>query len=138
MRCLFNSTSRQICLVMKFVRRSDHVVVFSSLLPSRNCSPFNNPMETYRYYTLPYCQEHTTELDSEDEAEEESRNMAAVKGDRKGGARFKQRLGETVAGDHKETSPYEITYLDQVRRYISRSISWFIQRKQIIPLTVCL
>lgn len=94
-------------------------------------------METYRYYTLPYCQEHTTELDSEDEAEEESRNMAAVKGDRKGGARFKQRLGETVAGDHKETSPYEITYLDQVRRSISRPTSQFIQRKNI-PLTILL
>jgi hypothetical protein len=87
-------------------------------------------METYRYYTLPYCQEHTTELDSEDEGEEESRYMAAVKGDRKGGARFKQRLGETVAGDHKETSPYEITYLDQVRRYSSRRTSRLIKKKQ--------
>jgi hypothetical protein len=77
-------------------------------------------METYRYYTLPYCQEHTTELDSEDESGEESREMTSVKGDRKGGARFKQRLGETVAGDHKETSPYEITFLDKVCTHPSR------------------
>jgi hypothetical protein len=91
-------------------------------------------METYRYYTLPYCQEHTTELDSEDEDEKESRNMAAVKGDRKGGARFKQRLGETVAGDHKETSPYEITYLDQVRRYTSRRTSRLIKKNNLLTI----
>lgn len=72
-------------------------------------------METYRFYTLPYCQEHTTEaIPAQEEEEESSREMMSVKGDRKGGDRFKQRLGETVAGDHRETSPYEITFLDQV------------------------
>jgi hypothetical protein len=72
-------------------------------------------METYRFYTLPYCQEHTTEaIPAQEEEEESSREMMSVKGDRKGGDRIKLTLGETLAGDHRETSPYEITFLDKV------------------------
>ena len=70
-------------------------------------------METYRYYSLPYCKEHS-KID-EDEVEEELASMARmVRGDRLGGNKFRQRLGETVAGDHRETSPFEITFADNV------------------------
>jgi hypothetical protein len=51
--------------------------------------------------------------------------MMKVQGDREGGKRFRQRLGETVAGDHKESSPYEITFMDNVdfRPLCSKTLS---------------
>jgi len=52
--------------------------------------PFNNPSETYQYYSLPYCKEGT------------------------GGVSKRQRhgLGELLVGDRKVVSPYEINFLD--------------------------
>ena len=37
-----------------------------------------------------------------------------VQGNRVGAEKHHQRLGESIAGDRRETSPYEITYLDEV------------------------
>lgn len=65
--------------------------------------PFSNPHETYRYYSLPFC--HTApEVYGEDPAEE----------DLKGGKKHRQWIGENMAGDRKETSPYDVTFGDQV------------------------
>mmetsp|Transcript_7080 Transcript_7080/g.11417 ORF Transcript_7080/g.11417 Transcript_7080/m.11417 type:complete len:596 (+) Transcript_7080:92-1879(+) len=50
--------------------------------------PFNNPTETYHYYSLPFC--------------------------RTPGKSKKQNLGEILVGDRKVISPYEITFLDNV------------------------
>ena len=52
--------------------------------------PFNNPSETYQYYSLPFCKEG------------------------RGGVSRRQRhgLGELLVGDRKVVSPYEINYLD--------------------------
>lgn len=36
-------------------------------------------------------------------------------GDRKGAERHHQRLGESIVGDRRETTPYEITFLDEVQ-----------------------
>lgn len=49
-------------------------------------------------------------------AEEENVDLSnAVRGGgREGGLRHKQRLGESIVGDRRETSPYEITFLDSV------------------------
>lgn len=65
--------------------------------------PFNNPTETYRYYSLPFCQTHH-------EDEEEDRKLAQ----RKGANPHKQRLGESMVGDRRETSPYALTFFDNI------------------------
>jgi len=90
-----------------------HVVV-------NKVGPFNNPMETYRFYSLPYCKTHALEEnevpgepDNADGSEDIPKGDFPVQGDRLGAERFKQRLGETIAGDHRETSPYEITFMDE-------------------------
>ena len=71
--------------------------------------PFNNPTETYRYYSLPYC--HTHDDDEE--------NLNALDSDiprqkREARLQQKQRLGESIAGDRRETAPFEITYKDNI------------------------
>jgi len=63
--------------------------------------PFNNPAETYRYYSLPFCQEH----DTTDDLKKPSREAAL---------RHKQKLGEAMVGDRRESSPYEINFYDNV------------------------
>jgi hypothetical protein len=79
-------------------------------------SPFNNPTETYRYYSLPFCRSHATEEEEEEAADEENIDISSVTSGtkREGGLRHKQRLGESIVGDRRETSPYEITFLDSV------------------------
>mmetsp|Transcript_26860 Transcript_26860/g.56115 ORF Transcript_26860/g.56115 Transcript_26860/m.56115 type:complete len:609 (+) Transcript_26860:9-1835(+) len=62
--------------------------------------PFNNPHETYRYYSLPFCRMHES-------LSPESEVLA-------GGQKHKQALTENIAGDRKETSPYDVTFGDQV------------------------
>ena len=37
-----------------------------------------------------------------------------ILGDRVGAERHKQRLGESIAGDRRETSPYELSFLDDI------------------------
>jgi len=95
--------------------------------------PFNNPTETYRYYSLPFCRKHADESEHQQAAEEmvdvggAGGDDAAfdegpktvlsgrrIKGDRAGGEMHKQRLGESIAGDRRETSPYELSYQDDV------------------------
>lgn len=52
--------------------------------------PFNNPSETYPYYSLPFCRTLGKQTYHE------------------------QDLGETLAGGRKTSSPYELTFLDPV------------------------
>jgi Endomembrane protein 70 len=61
--------------------------------------PFNNPTETYRYYSFPFCQVHH---------DEEDRNL------REGANPHNQRLGESIVGDRRETSPYDLTFNDVI------------------------
>lgn len=81
--------------------------------------PFNNPTETYRYYSLPFCHQHATDEEEARVAAEED-NVAAINAERReaekrqGAIRHRQRLGESIVGDRRETSPYEITFLDSV------------------------
>jgi hypothetical protein len=77
--------------------------------------PFNNPTETYRYYSLPFCHEHSTPEEEEEAAlqlEEELPDVEKEK--REGAVRHRQRLGESIVGDRRETSPYEVSYGDSV------------------------
>jgi hypothetical protein len=50
------------------------------------------------------------------QAEEENVDLSGLErgNAREGGIRHKQRLGESIVGDRRETSPYEITFLDSV------------------------
>lgn len=57
--------------------------------------PFNNPLEKYRYYSLPFCEES-------DETT------------KKGATKHKQRLRESIAGDRRESSPYVIHFGENV------------------------
>ena len=52
--------------------------------------PYNNPTETYPYYSLPFCSGTGKQR------------------------RHKQDLGETLSGSRKVASPYELTFLDPV------------------------
>jgi len=80
--------------------------------------PFNNPMETYRYYSLPFCQSHSSaEVEAQVAEEEAGTSMThrlAETTKREGGIRHKQRMGESIVGDRRETSPYEISFMDSV------------------------
>lgn len=78
--------------------------------------PFNNPTETYRYYSLPFCQVHSTEEQESDAAMEEDVELIHnFKGEKQLGAvRHRQRLGESIVGDRRESSPYEVSYDDSV------------------------
>lgn len=77
--------------------------------------PFNNPTETYRYYSLPFCHEHSSEAQEVEEAESENVATAARLLERQQGAiRHRQRLGESIVGDRRESSPYEVTFGDNV------------------------
>lgn len=91
--------------------------------------PFYNPTETYRFYSLPFCESHAPHTDvsyfvdalienhkdPDIVSELTSFNNPVHKGDRVGGHRHHQRLGEKLIGDRKETSPYEITFLDEIK-----------------------
>eukprot|EP01083_Nonionella_stella_P200113 733182_1 len=57
--------------------------------------PFNNPTEKYRFYSLPFCEDHHDD---------------GVTKKRKGAIKHKQRLGEAIAGDRRESSPYSIEF----------------------------
>ena len=87
-------------------------VTISSLLFIR---PFNNPTETYRYYSLPFCQSHSTqeEEDSAAMVENIKLDIRREAEKREAAIRHRQRLGESIVGDRRETSPYEITFLVQ-------------------------
>ncbi|KAG7336682.1 endomembrane protein 70-domain containing protein [Nitzschia inconspicua] len=78
--------------------------------------PFNNPTETYRYYSLPFCHEHSTEEEEMEALQEENvdlpDNIPSEK--RLGAQKHRQRLGESIVGDRRETSPYEISFGDSV------------------------
>jgi hypothetical protein len=75
--------------------------------------PFNNPTETYRYYSLPFCDKHALEEEEADAALEENVDLPEVeKQKREGAIRHQQRLGESIVGDRRESSPYEISFGD--------------------------
>jgi hypothetical protein len=79
-------------------------------------SPFNNPTETYRYYSLPFCQEHSSEEVEQEEAENENVpiDVPTRREKQLGAIRHGQRLGESIVGDRRETSPYEVSFKDSV------------------------
>lgn len=78
-------------------------------------SPFNNPTETYRYYSLPFCEKHSTKEEEQEAAQEENVNVQRIAAEARVGAiKHRQRLGESIVGDRRETSPYEITFGDTV------------------------
>jgi hypothetical protein len=80
-------------------------------------SPFNNPSETYRYYNFPFCLEHSTEKQELEEAKVENVELETVNRalDRIVGAvGYRQYLGESIAGDRRESSPYLISFRDDV------------------------
>lgn len=78
--------------------------------------PFNNPTETYRYYSLPFCHQHSTEQEEREAAEEENVmvDLPTNSEKRVGAIRHRQRMGESLVGDRRETAPYEITFGDDV------------------------
>jgi len=78
--------------------------------------PFNNPTETYRFYSLPFCHEHSTEEEESELALDQDVEVNhKYQGDKQIGAqRHRQRLGESIVGDRRESSPYEISYDDTV------------------------
>lgn len=79
------------------------------------CRPFNNPTETYRYYSLPFCHEHSSPNEEEEAALEEEVELPQIEKEKREGAiRHRQRLGESIVGDRRETSPYEVSYGDSV------------------------
>lgn len=63
----------------------DHIALVANTV-----GPFNNPTETYPFYSLPFCE---------------------VSGKQR---RHKQDLGETLSGSRKVATPYDITFLDPV------------------------
>lgn len=65
---------------------------------------------------MPFCSSHATEEEENIHAEEENVDLSQIErgGGREGGLRHKQRLGESIVGDRRETSPYEITFMDSV------------------------
>lgn len=88
--------------------------------------PFNNPIETYRYYSLPFCHHHASAEEEErhDVSQISRREQVTPDRNRKGAMRHRQRLGESIMGDRRETSPYEITFGDDVEWRLLCDISY--------------
>lgn len=64
---------------------------------------------------MPFCHEHSTEEEEEEAAQEENVELPEIeKEKRQGAVRHRQRLGESIVGDRRETSPYEVSYGDSV------------------------
>lgn len=69
----------------KRYRAHDHVGIVANTV-----GPFNNPTETYPFYSLPFCEGNGIQK------------------------RHKQDLGEVLSGSRKVATPYELTFLDPV------------------------
>lgn len=65
--------------------------------------PFNNPIEKYRFYSLPFCHEHD---DTKGFKPDTTRNKGALP--------HSQRLGEHLAGDRRESSPYAVRFRENI------------------------
>jgi hypothetical protein len=104
MRCRNQNTVRQ------YKRTNDASRVF---LFGR---PRLSPTETYRYYSLPFCHQHSTEEEEKKIAAEENANLDSIfSGEKRlGGLQYEQSFGESLFGDHLETSPYQISFLESV------------------------
>eukprot|EP00538_Stauroneis_constricta_P011240 CAMPEP_0119558392 /NCGR_PEP_ID=MMETSP1352-20130426/10752_1 /TAXON_ID=265584 /ORGANISM="Stauroneis constricta, Strain CCMP1120" /LENGTH=628 /DNA_ID=CAMNT_0007605737 /DNA_START=23 /DNA_END=1909 /DNA_ORIENTATION=- len=77
--------------------------------------PFNNPTETYRYYSLPFCHEHSTKEEEKEAAAKEDVDLPDHNNEKqKAAMRHKQRLGESIVGDRRESSPYDIAFKSSV------------------------
>ena len=61
---------------------------------------------------MPFCHKHEEDPD-EDEPDEEAA-MAEERKLRLGAVRHKQRLGESLVGNRRESSPYDVSFLDSV------------------------
>ena len=81
--------------------------------------PYNNPSETYRYYSLPFCQEHQIQEYGDDEeggGDAEAAPKEAASSKKKVGAqRHRQRLGESLIGNRRESTPYIVKFGDSVQ-----------------------
>jgi len=77
---------------ISYKKKDDVHVVVNSV------GPFNNPIEKYKFYSLPFCQEHHETEDLEKHQH------------REGGESHKQRLGHNLAGDRRESSPYVVHF----------------------------
>ena len=80
--------------------------------------PFSNPHETYRYYSLPFCRGPSGGSSSGGEDDNNKENDKQQRGDERRGEMHKKhkvKLGEALAGDRKETSPYDVTFRDDVQ-----------------------
>jgi hypothetical protein len=94
------------------------VVFFVSFL-----SPYHNPIETYRYYSLPFCQGHVLDEEKLQVGAQEGINKG-LRDDRSirrqeklvGALEYQQTLGESLIGERRETSPYRIHFLDNIER----------------------
>jgi Endomembrane protein 70 len=90
-------------------------------LAANTVGPFNNPTETYpvRFGAFPFAQskfdgnEISQLSDSESSFLSQFYSLPFCEGTGKQ-KRHKQDLGETLSGSHKVTTPYEITFLDNV------------------------
>lgn len=87
--------------------------------------PYNNPTETYRYYSLPFCQEHQIQEygggDDEDDEEDGAENADSTTADapkKVGAQRHRQRLGESLIGNRRESTPYMIQFGDSVEERV--------------------
>jgi len=69
----------------KHYRAHDSITIVANTI-----GPFNNPTETYPYYSLPFCSGTGRQRP------------------------HKQDLGETLSGSHKVNTPYDLTFLDPV------------------------
>ena len=64
---------------------------------------------------MPFCHTHASEEEERRVAEEENVDLrTAFRSQRQGALRHKLRMGESLVGDRRESSPYEVTFRDSV------------------------
>jgi hypothetical protein len=64
---------------------------------------------------MPFCHQHATQDEEMLVAQEENVDVRILKKNaRPGAVRHKQRMGESLVGDRRESSPYEVTFKDSV------------------------
>jgi hypothetical protein len=110
-----SSYIRPVLLSLLFYRRPDSYFYYPYYPYHAYDRPFNNPTETYRYYSMPFCHTHASEEEERAVAAEENVDLRdAFRDPRTGAIRHKLRMGESLVGDRRESSPYEVTFKDSV------------------------
>ena len=109
-----------------------HLPIFQSLhththtrkLKIQN-SPFSNPIETYQYYSFPYCRRHHENTNTNDGSKTDETPIGGVpiRSRSSSLSSFFNDFASALVGDRYETSPYDITFRKDINHEVLCRVS---------------